>query len=73
MDVIDTKLFHLHRIFKNGVGGGGGGRGGSSELPEPPLDPPLTTKMYDLIAMKLPFANLKNGFGWVALCTIYRK
>ena len=34
----EIKLFHLHRIFKNGGGGGGGGGGGSSE---PPLDPPL--------------------------------
>ena len=30
----ETKLFHLHRIFKNwGAGGWGSG--------EPPLDPPL--------------------------------
>ena len=32
------KLFHFHRIFKNGGGGGGGGGGGSCE---PPLDLPL--------------------------------
>ena len=29
--LIKTKLFHFHRIFKNGGGG----------PPEPPLDPPL--------------------------------
>ena len=34
--LIETKLFHFHRIFKNGGQGGG-----SSEHPEPPLDPPL--------------------------------
>ena len=32
----ETKLFHFHRIFKNGGQGGG-----PSERPEPPLDPPL--------------------------------
>ena len=32
----ETKLFHFHRIFKNGGWGGG-----SSEPHEPPLDPPL--------------------------------
>ena len=32
----EAKLFHLHRIFKNG------GRGrGFERPPEPPLDPPL--------------------------------
>ena len=33
----ETKLFHFHRIFKNG------GRGGdSSKTPDTPPDPPLT-------------------------------
>ena len=32
-----TKLFHFHKIFKDGWLGGG-----SSEPPEPPLNPPLT-------------------------------
>ena len=32
----ETKLFHFHRIFKNGGQGGG-----SSKPPEPPLDLPL--------------------------------
>ena len=33
---LETKLFHFHGILKH-IGQGGG----SSELPEPPLDPPL--------------------------------
>ena len=33
-----NKLFHFHRIFKNGGGGGGGS---SSEPHEPPRYPPL--------------------------------
>ena len=38
----ETKLYHVHRIFKNGVGAGGG----SSEPPPPqrPIDPPLFMK-----------------------------
>ena len=32
----ETKLFHFHRVFKNGDE-----EGGSIEPPEPPLDPPL--------------------------------
>ena len=32
----ETKLFHFHRIFRNG-----GMEGGSIEPPRPPLDPPL--------------------------------
>ena len=32
----ETKLFHIHRIFKNG-----GWEGSSSKPPEPPLDPPM--------------------------------
>ena len=48
--VTETKLFHFHRIFKNGGGGGGvrwegAGRGldrvGLSKPPEPHLDSPL--------------------------------
>ena len=44
--VTETKLFHFHRIFKNGGGvGEGAGRGfdrvGLSKPPEPHLDPPL--------------------------------
>ena len=31
----ESKLFHSHRIFKNGGGGG------LSKPSEPPLDPPL--------------------------------
>ena len=38
----ETKLFHFHRIFKNG-----GGEWGSSEPFEPPLDPPLYYYYYD--------------------------
>ena len=30
--LVETKLFHFHRILKNG-----GGEGGSSEQPEPSL------------------------------------
>ena len=36
--VTETKLFHFHRIFKNG---GGLDRVGLSKPPEPHLDPPL--------------------------------
>ena len=34
--LIETILFHFHRIFKHGAG-----KGCSSEPLEPPLDPPL--------------------------------
>ena len=36
-EITETKLFHFHRIFKRGWGG----EGGSSEISEPPLNPPL--------------------------------
>ena len=36
IDLTETKLFHLHRIFKNR-----GQERGSSKPHEPPLDPPL--------------------------------
>ena len=38
--LIETKLFHFHRIFKNGCG-----EGCSSEPPEHSLDQPLFTRM----------------------------
>ena len=28
LNITEIKLFHFHRIFKNGGGGGGGGEGG---------------------------------------------
>ena len=43
--LIETKLFHFHRIFENkGYLKTGGGEGGSSEPPDTPLDPPLNLK-----------------------------
>ena len=46
-----TKLFHFHRIFKNGGGGGGVG---SSHPPEPPLDPPLHSKGVLIVGQLWP-------------------
>ena len=48
----ETKLFHFHRIFKNGTGGGG--EVGSSEPPEPPLDPPLEHTCLGLTLVGTP-------------------
>ena len=38
----ETKLFHFHRVLKNGDE-----EGGSIEPPEPPLDPPLTAPLIN--------------------------
>ena len=36
--ISDTKLFHFHMVFKNGVGGGGGREG----IKRPPLSGSVT-------------------------------
>ena len=62
LNITETKLFHFHRIFKNG---GGGGRGGVRANPlNPPLDPPQVHEYFNEKFISSAFLkNIVLGIG----------